>query len=88
MAVAQSMKHWPDLGNLTVLLTCITMFSTPFAPHFAAGAHYLMQHNSKDQSCFSDRYLLGGHVMPAQASKKYCGELVSQSLFKRKYSNV
>jgi len=40
-----------------------------------AGAHYLMQHNSKDQSCFSDRYLLGGHVMPAQASKKYCGEL-------------
>ena len=57
------------------------MFFTPFAPLFAAGAHYLMQHNSKDQSCYSDRYLLGGHVMPAQAAKKYCGELVSQSLF-------
>jgi len=40
-----------------------------------AGAHYLIQHNSKDNSCFSDRHLLGGHVLPAQASSKYRGEL-------------
>jgi len=40
-----------------------------------AGAHYLMQHNSKANSCFSDKYLLGHHVMPAQASKKYCRDL-------------
>jgi len=40
-----------------------------------AGAHYLIQHNSKANSCFSDKYLLGHHVMPAQASKKYCRDL-------------
>jgi len=39
-----------------------------------AGAHYLIQHNSKENSCFSDRHLLGGHVLPAQASSKYRGE--------------
>jgi len=40
-----------------------------------ASTHYLIQHNSKDNSHYADKYLLGSHVMPKMASKKYTAEL-------------